>query len=126
MPLDQVAALREILTAIADSRLASPLAVLKRLGPGRAGHLSFPMEGYTLAVDLPARAGAAPLIAELEQICRVAGGRIYLAKDALANGDTIRDMYPELPDWAQQVARADPDGAFQTDMTRRLQLRNIP
>ncbi len=126
VPLDQVAALREILTAIADSRLASPLAVLKRLGPGRAGPLSFPMEGYTLAVDLPARAGAAPLVAELEQICRRAGGRIYLAKDALADGDTIRDMYPERPDWAQQVAKADPDGAFQTDMTRRLQLRNIP
>ena len=124
VPLDQVDALRAILAAIAEAHLASPLAVLKRLGPGRAGHLSFPMEGYTLAVDLPARAGVEALVAELEQMCRVAGGRLYLAKDALAHGETIRDMYPELADWAEVVAKADPDGALETDMTRRLNLRS--
>ncbi|WP_421704685.1 FAD-binding protein [Aliiroseovarius sp.] len=124
VPLDQVAALREILAEIAEAHLASPLAVIKRLGPGRAGHLSFPTEGYTLAVDLPAREGVIPLAEQLEQLCRQAGGRLYLAKDALAHGEAIKAMYPEHADWAAEVAKADPDGAFETDMTRRLNLRN--
>ena len=72
--------------SIAGSGLASPLAVLKRMGPGRAGMMSFPMEGYTLAVDFPNRDAARTLIARLEAMTLEAGGRIYLAKDALASG----------------------------------------
>lgn len=124
VPLDQVAALREILVEIAEAHLASPLAVLKRLGPGRAGHMSFPMEGYTLAVDFPARNGIEALIDQLEQLCRQAGGRLYLAKDALAHGEAIKAMYPEHGDWVAETAKADPDGAYETDMTRRLTLRS--
>ncbi|WP_300518085.1 FAD-binding oxidoreductase [Aliiroseovarius sp.] len=124
VPLDQVAALREILVEIAEAHLASPLAVLKRLGPGRAGHMSFPMEGYTLAVDFPARDGIEALIDQLEQLCRQAGGRLYLAKDALAHGEAIKAMYSEHGDWVAETAKADPDGAYETDMTRRLTLRS--
>ncbi len=65
------------------------------------------------------------LAQQLEQLCRQAGGRLYLAKDALAHGETIKAMYPEHADWAAEVAKADPpDKTFQTDMTRRLNLRN--
>jgi len=46
-------ALRRLLEAISSCGAPSFLSVLKRLGPGRAGYLSFPMEGYTLAVDFP-------------------------------------------------------------------------
>jgi decaprenylphospho-beta-D-ribofuranose 2-oxidase len=124
VPLDQVAALREILTEISEAHLASPLAVIKRLGAGRAGHMSFPMEGYTLAVDFPAREGVEALVSQLEQLCRQAGGRLYLAKDALAHGEAVKAMYPEHGDWAAEVAKADPDGTYETDMTRRLDLRS--
>ncbi len=37
VPLDQAPALKDMLAEIADSGLASPLAVLKRMGPGRGG-----------------------------------------------------------------------------------------
>ena len=124
VPLDQVDALREMLGLIARSGLASPLAVLKRMGPGRAGHMSFPMEGYTLAVDFPARDNAKDLIARLEDMTKDAGGRLYLAKDALATGPAIKAMYPEHGDWTKLADKADPDHAFATDMTRRLDLRN--
>jgi decaprenylphospho-beta-D-ribofuranose 2-oxidase len=93
------------------------------MGPGRAGHLSFPMEGYTLAVDFPNRAAARVLIARLEDLTVAAGGRIYLAKDALATGDRVKAMYPDHPRWLSRVAKADPDGALATDMVRRLDLR---
>lgn len=123
VPLDQSLALRAMLERIAGSGLASPLAVLKRMGKGRAGYLSFPMEGYTLAVDFPNRAAARDLIAQLEKATIAAGGRIYLAKDALSNGPAIKAMYPEFKKWAAAAAKADPKGMLQTDMTRRLDLR---
>ncbi|UWQ06922.1 FAD-binding oxidoreductase [Aliiroseovarius crassostreae] len=124
VPLDQVDILKEMLARIADAGLASPLAVLKRMGTGRAGHLSFPMEGYTLAVDFPARDGAETLIAQLERMTVQAKGRLYLAKDALATGAAIKAMYPEHGDWTQIADAADPERQLETDMTRRLDLRN--
>lgn len=124
VPLGQVDILKEMLARIADAGLASPLAVLKRMGAGRAGHMSFPMEGYTLAVDFPARDGAEVLISKLEKMTVQAGGRLYLAKDALATGDAIKAMYPEHGDWARLADAADPERKLETDMTRRLDLRN--
>ncbi len=124
VPVDRADALRRMLERIAGSGLASPLAVLKRMGDGRAGYLSFPMEGYTLAVDFPNRPGAVSLIGELERMTAEAGGRIYFAKDALAGPERVRAMYPEHGKWLKAVTRADPDAALVTDLVRRLKLRD--
>ncbi len=123
VPLNNASVLREIVQKIAHSGLASPLAVIKRMGPGRAGMLSFPMEGYTLAIDFPARDRAEALIAELEAMTLEAKGRLYLGKDALATGDRIKAMYPEWEAWADEARKADPKGALITDIVRRLGLR---
>ncbi len=124
VPLGEAEALRDMLLRISDSRRASPLAVLKRMGPGRAGYMSFPMEGYTLAVDFPNRDGIDRLIRSLEDITAAAGGRIYLAKDSLSSKDRVRAMYPEFETWAKEVAKVDPKGIYKTDLIRRLGLRN--
>ncbi|WP_347311060.1 FAD-binding oxidoreductase [Defluviimonas sp. SAOS-178_SWC] len=124
VPLASAPALRDMLDEIASSGLASPLAVLKRMGPGRAGYLSFPMEGYTLAVDFPNRAEARELIRRLEALSVDAGGRLYFAKDSLARGTDIPAMYPDLAEWQAEVTKADPDGALITDLVRRLNLRS--
>ncbi len=124
VPLASAPALRDMLDLIAGSGLASPLAVLKRMGSGRAGYMSFPMEGYTLAVDFPNRAAARELIRRLEAKAADAGGRIYFAKDGLATGSEIVSMYPEIADWQREVAKADPDGTLATDLVRRLSLRS--
>jgi decaprenylphospho-beta-D-ribofuranose 2-oxidase len=126
VPLSAAGALRAILEDVAQSGLASPLAVLKRMGPGRAGMMSFPMEGYTLAVDLRAASGPEGLVSQLEAQVRDAGGRIYLAKDSLASAEAIHAMYPERAAWAKIVAKHDPDGAMVTDLVRRLKLRDAP
>ncbi|OUD08887.1 FAD-linked oxidase [Marivivens niveibacter] len=123
VPTNQVDALKAMLNAIAESGLASPLAVLKRMGPGRGGMMSFPMEGYTLAVDFPARDAAKDLIKELITLTAAAEGRIYFAKDSMATPAAIAGMYPEQTDWADAVNAADPDLTFATDLTRRLNLR---
>ena len=125
VPLDQAAALRNMLDTIAKSGLASPLAVLKRMGQGRAGYLSFPMEGYTLAVDFPNRRHARRMVEGLTAAARDAGGRIYFAKDSVATPELIAGMYPEQAKWAKTVQKVDPDRHLETDLTRRLQLRGI-
>ncbi len=117
------ALLTTMMEEIARSALASPLAVLKRMGGGRAGPLSFPMEGYTLAVDFPNRPRAVELIAGLQARVADAGGRVYLAKDSLADPGMMAAMYPELDDWRDTVNALDPARLFETDLVRRLQLR---
>lgn len=123
LPDGAEAALGRILDRVAASGLASPLAVLKRLGPGRAGFLSFPMAGYTLAVDLVNTPSAVELIEALQEAVMTAGGRIYLAKDSLATPDMAARMYPELSAFAEAANAADPDHDLETGLTRRLDLR---
>jgi decaprenylphospho-beta-D-ribofuranose 2-oxidase len=87
---DGARALRRLLELAAASRAASALTVLKCLGPGRAGYLSFPMTGYTLALDFPNRGGIAELYHRLVGVTLDHGGRVYLAKDALLGPGRIR------------------------------------
>jgi decaprenylphospho-beta-D-ribofuranose 2-oxidase len=123
VPLNATKCLRIMLERISASGLASPLAVLKKMGAGRAGYMSFPMEGYTLAVDFPNRGGAQYLIRELTDLANAAGGRIYFAKDGVAQAKQIANMYPDQAAWQNIVAKADPDKLLETDLVRRLELR---
>jgi decaprenylphospho-beta-D-ribofuranose 2-oxidase len=92
-------AARPALAAILDivSRRANPsfLAVLKQLGGG-FGPLSFPLEGYTLALDLPVSDGVFPILDEIDRHVVAAGGRLYLAKDARQSRATFEAGYPDL------------------------------
>ena len=124
IPVEGLTAVKRILEKIAHSGLASPLAVLKRMGPGRGGMLSFPMEGYTLAVDFRADKRAFKLINELEQMTVEAEGRVYFAKDATVGAQHIPGMYPELGTFAAIANKIDPDGVYETDLTRRLKIRS--
>lgn len=123
LPKGQEEALRGILERVVASRAASPLAVLKKLGSGRAGMLSFPMEGVTLAVDFPNSSKVTDLIGELEDATLLAGGRIYFAKDALSTPAMAAQMYPELDAFAAVTNELDPDRHLRTDLVRRLDLR---
>jgi decaprenylphospho-beta-D-ribofuranose 2-oxidase len=117
------AALASLLSEIAGAGSASFLAVLKTLGREGRGYLSFPMRGYTLALDFPRRAGTEDLIRRLEAITLDNGGRVYLAKDALLSPESLRAMYPKVPLLETVLARVDPLARFSSDMARRLGLR---
>lgn len=114
------AATRAMLETVSAGGNASPLAVLKTLGGDGRGDLSFPTRGATLALDIPRAAGAEELLYRLECIARDAGGRIYLAKDAVMHPETLRATYPRLPAFEATLARVDPDGVFESDLARRL------
>jgi len=115
--------LPRLLEEIAGSGLASPLSVLKKLGSGRAGYMSFPMAGMTLAADFRANAKAVPLLGKLNRMVAEAGGRVYMAKDSTLDPGLIRAMYPEVDKYRAVLAEVDPTGVFTTDLARRLNLR---
>lgn len=115
--------LRQMLALIATSRQASPLAVLKRLGPQGDGLLSFPTEGFTLAVDIRNRGKVGDLFRQLEQLSLSAGGRLYAAKDSLGSSEGFAKSYARLPEFRKIADQADPGRELETDLVRRLGIR---
>jgi decaprenylphospho-beta-D-ribofuranose 2-oxidase len=93
------------------------------MGPQRAGYLSFPMDGYTLAVDFPNHPGTEALHARLARIVMDHDGRNYLAKDALLGRADFEEMYPELAVFREIAAQMDPHGQMGSDIDRRLGIR---
>lgn len=115
-------ALHELLSAITASARASFLAVIKTLGGGGAGFLSFPMRGITLALDFPLAHGTHELLDRLHSITIDHGGRIYLAKDSCVSARHLRQMYPRVEQFRAVLARVDPQRRMRSDMSDRLQL----
>ncbi|MGW2957274.1 FAD-binding protein [Streptomyces sp. NPDC001220] len=116
-------ALRRIVARISERRCPSFLAVLKRFGDADPGWLSFPVPGWTLALDIPAALpGLGAFLDELDEEVAGAGGRVYLAKDARLRPDLLAAMYPRLPDFRALRAELDPRGVFVSDLSRRLGL----
>jgi decaprenylphospho-beta-D-ribofuranose 2-oxidase len=116
------AALTAAVEEIARSGHVSALTVLKRFGPGNRSPLSFPVQGWTLAVDLPVRSGLDALLTRLDDMVVEAGGRVYLAKDSRTTSATLRRMYPRLDDFLAVREQVDPHHVFCSDLSRRLQL----
>jgi decaprenylphospho-beta-D-ribofuranose 2-oxidase len=115
--------IRLLLEEIAGSGRASFLAVLKTLGAEGRGYLSFPMRGYTLALDFPRRGGVEDVLRRLERLTLDHGGRIYLAKDAVLSPEGFRAMYPKLPEFQAVLDAIDPEQRLNSDMARRLKIR---
>ncbi|MDO8363024.1 MAG: FAD-binding oxidoreductase [Actinomycetota bacterium] len=127
VPFGQEATMRQVIERLSAAGAASFLAVLKRLGPGNPAPLSFPREGWTLALDLPGGgAGLAELFTDLDRMVLDAGGRHYAAKDALTTPEAMRRGYPRLAEWQAVRSQADPHGMWQSDLARRLHLLDTP
>jgi decaprenylphospho-beta-D-ribofuranose 2-oxidase len=123
VPVGQEAALMSCFELIRRRRLPVYLAVFKRLGPSFGGPLSFPLEGWTLAADLPAAApGLSAALDELDELVAGCGGRVYLSKDARLRPELLPIMYPQLERFHAHRARVDPDGVLRSDLARRVGL----
>ena len=116
-------ALERLLDRLRSSPVPCYLAVLKDLGDASPAPLSFPLRGWTLALDLPAAApGLAELLAGCDEIVAETGGRVYFAKDGRLDAATTAAMYPRLSEWRSVRDRADPERRFQSDLARRTGL----
>ena len=112
-----------LLERVAAAGQGSFLAVLKLFGPGGDGLLSFPMEGYTLALDFPLRKGVLALLDDLDEITHRHGGRVYLAKDARCAPERVRQGYPRLDAFKSVRAEvAETSRRFASALSQRLAL----
>lgn len=117
--------LMQILDRIAKAGQGSFLSTLKLFGAPddtHSGLLSFPMEGYTLALDFPISRSALALLKELDAIVSDHGGRLYLAKDARADASTMSKGYPALAAFAIIREQSGAKTKFQSELSRRLSL----
>ncbi|HXH56017.1 FAD-binding oxidoreductase [Iamia sp.] len=123
VPFGAEEALRWVAEQFQVSRVPTLIGVLKRFGPANPGPLSFPMAGWTLALDVPATVdGLGRFLERLDERVAEAGGRIYLAKDSRMRPELLATMYPRLDEWRAVRDRVDPRGVIQSDLGRRLGL----
>jgi len=115
-------AMREILQRIARSGRGSFLAVLKVFGKQNENYLSFPFEGYTLALDFKLENGLFELLDELDRQVLDYGGRVYLTKDARMSETTFKQSYPQWEQFQQVRERYGALHKFASLQSRRLGL----
>lgn len=119
LPLEAKQGLIDILHRISDKGLGSFLAVLKVFGK-QESLISFPKEGYTLALDFPVRKGLFGFLDELDRIVLQYGGRLYMSKDARMQPGVLQAGYPRLEEFKAIVKKYNPAGKIRSIQSDRL------
>jgi decaprenylphospho-beta-D-ribofuranose 2-oxidase len=115
--------LARILETLRSFGLPPALTTIKRFGTASPAPMSFPIPGWTMAMDFPARWQAVqPALDQVEGMVAIAGGRVYLAKDSRLAPSSLALMYPRLGEWQEIRETMDPDHVFCSDLARRTGL----
>ena len=121
VPFGEEQAIRKCIEYLHAHQIAPSLGVLKRFGDSDLAPLSFPIPGWTLALDLPLGGRKIGCVLDgLDELVAEAHGRVYLAKDGRLRPEIFKTMYPRLDDWLETRAQHDPTGVFASDLSRRL------
>ena len=115
-------ALQKILQKVSCEGNASFLAVLKKFAP-QNDLISFPMEGYTLALDFPMTQKALALLDELDKIVLENKGRVYLAKDARMSSKMFHQSYLKSHLFIEKKRQWDPKKQFASQQSERLNIQ---
>ena len=114
--------MEKILNIISESGQGSPLAVLKLFGPKNENYLSFPIEGFTLALDFKNQPTLFQLLDELDKIVLEYEGRVYLAKDARIKEKNFESGYSQIKEFRRLRHQDSLEIKFQSHQSRRLGL----
>ena len=112
--------LKEILEKISKSGKGSFLAVLKLYGEENQNYLSFPMKGYSLALDFKIEKGIFELLNSLDEIVLKYGGRIYLTKDVRVSKESFEKGYPNIEKFRNLRKEYGMDKKFQSLQSKRV------
>ena len=112
--------LEAVLSKMYRAGQVSFLTVLKLLGPSNDNCLSFPLEGYTMALDFALKPSLFLLLNELDRIVLDHGGRLYLTKDARMPEEMIAAGYPELESFLDIRRRFGLKGRIESQQSLRL------
>lgn len=115
--------LREVLERIASSGKGSFLAILKVFGKANQNLLSFPIDGYTLALDFKVEPSLFELLNELDQLVLKYRGRLYLTKDARMTESTFKSSYPRWSEFEDIRKQFFAIGNFASHQSQRLGLQ---
>jgi decaprenylphospho-beta-D-ribofuranose 2-oxidase len=123
VPIGQDQVLHAVIEQLRRARVPCFLAVLKDFGAANDAPLSFPLAGWTLALDLPRAApGLDVALDRCDELVAAAGGRVYLTKDSRLRPEALRAMYPRLEEWRSVRDRADPERLWRSDLAVRTRL----
>ena len=111
-----------ILEKIAASGAGSFLSVLKAFGKGNDNLLSFPFDGYTLALDFKVSRKTFDLLDELDVIVADYGGRVYLTKDARMSEEIFKKGYPRWEEFQGIREKYGAKEVFSSLQSKRLGL----
>ncbi len=114
------AAVREFMDRLTKLGAASPLCVIKDCGPEGQGTLSFPLEGTSIAVDIPVSPDIQRIVDGLNEFLIPTGGRIYLTKDRFTRPEHFRAMEPRLAAFEALRDKWDPARRLRSAQSRRL------
>ncbi len=112
--------LEEVLTAISNSGKGSFLAVLKLYGKANENYISFPIEGYSLALDFKLEKGLFELLDELDKIVVKYKGRIYLTKDVRVSKEIFEQGYPLIEEFRKFRRDNNMEQKFQSLQSKRV------
>ena len=127
VPTGRETVIEQVIDRVRRSRTPCYLATLKQLGAQSASPLSFPIAGWTLAMDMPrASPDLARLVSGLDELVAEAGGRVYLTKDALLGAGAVAAMYPRLAQWRRVRDAMDAGGLWRSDLALRTGLVAAP
>lgn len=118
-----VAGMSKILERIAVSGRGSFLAVLKAFGKANRNLLTFPREGYTLALDFKVEPAVLELLEELDRLVLNLGGRLYLTKDARMSEATFKASYTNWQQFESVRGRYHAIGKFASLQSQRIGLK---
>ena len=114
--------MNEILKFIASEGLFSFLAVLKLYGAENENYLSFPLKGYSLAIDFKLSKSLYDVLKKLDKIVLKYKGRIYLSKDVRVNKEDFEINYSKINQFRNVREKYQMNKKFQSLQSKRVKI----
>lgn len=109
-----------IFNVLQQSKLTCNLAVLKNFGTANNNYLSFPEEGFTLAMDFKRSSETIKLFSQFDSIVLAHGGKLYLTKDATMPNTILAKSYPGLNQFIKVRNKLKANEKFHSLQSKRL------